>query len=102
MARQEVVQLRCDRCKRVDLVAPTPKKALPDFEARLGDQRLVYEDLCYRCKQALDNIWVELKEWERGIKQQFGPTIPNNEAPPLVSAPDYSPPKPHSVAGTKR
>jgi hypothetical protein len=102
MARQEVVQLRCDRCKRVELVPPTPKKDKPDFEARHGEERVVFEDLCFRCQQAIKNIWTDLKEWDREIKQAFGPTVAPNTAPPLQSAPDYSPPKPHSVASTKR
>lgn len=96
MARLEVIQIRCDRCKRVELIPKQDKKDRPDFEARLGDKHLVFDDLCNRCKQAVDNAWRDLEEWEREIKQVFGPTIPNNQAAPLQTAPDYSPPKPHS------
>lgn len=102
MARQEVVQVRCDRCKRVETLPMQPKKALPDLEARLGEKRVVFEDLCSRCTNACAHIIEELKEWQRDVNQPFGPTVPDNQAPPLSSAPDYSPPKPHSVAAGKR
>jgi hypothetical protein len=102
MARQEVVQVKCDRCKRVELQAPQPAKAHPDFEARFLDKRLVYEDICSKCKETLANVWKDLQEWNRELNQSFGPTVSANEAPPVASAPDYSPPKPHSAAGSKR
>jgi len=102
MARQKVVQVRCDRCKRVELQPEAPPKAHPDFEARLLDKRLIYEDLCSRCRGALENSWKDLEEWDRPLRQDFGPSLMSNEAAPLETAPDYSPPKPHSVAGSKR
>lgn len=103
MARQKVEQVKCDRCKRVELqpVLETPKTQ-PDFEARLLDQKLVYADLCGTCKETLANVWKDLSEWKRELVQQFGPTVSSNTAPPLSVAPDYSPPKPHSAAGGKR
>lgn len=100
--RAEVVQIRCDRCKRVETIPVCPQKALPDMEARVGEKRIVFEDLCPRCLQAVQNIMDDLREWERDVKHAFGPTVAPNIAPPLSSAPDYSPPKPHSVAGSKR
>lgn len=102
MARQEVVQVQCDRCKRVELQPPQPPKAAPDFEARLSAKRLVYQDLCSKCRETLENIWKDMEEWQREIRQSFGPQISSNTAPPLETAPDYSPPKPHSAAGGKR
>lgn len=105
MARAEVVQLRCDRCKRVELISPGPTKTAPDFQASFGDKKLVYEDLCSRCKEAVANAWKELEEWDRQVNQPFGvqkPTVAPNVAPPVVPAPDYSPPKPHSIAAGKK
>lgn len=98
MSRLEVIQIRCDRCKRVELLPPQPPKAKADFEARLLDKVVKYEDLCTSCKSALDRIWEYIKEWNREIKQQFGPTVQQGQAVPLSPAPDYSPPKPHSLA----
>jgi len=102
MARQEVVQIRCDRCKRVELQPPQPQKAVPDFEARFLDKRLVYDDLCSRCRETITNAWNDLEQWDRELRQSFGPQISGNQAAPLETAPDYSPPKPHSAAGSKR
>ena len=103
MARLKVVQIRCDRCKRVELIPP-PKdeKVRADFEVRFLDKTLKYDDLCSSCKEAIDHIWDDIKEWKREIKQQFGPSVPENQAVPLSPAPDYTPPKPHSVAATKK
>lgn len=102
MARQEVVQIQCDRCKRVELLPPAPKKAVPDFNAQFGDKTVKYEDLCSSCKDALTRIWDDIKEWKREIKQQFGPTVPDNRAASLTPAPDNSPPKPHSLAAAQK
>lgn len=102
MSRLEVIQIRCDRCKRVELLPPQPPKAKADFEARHLDKVVKYEDLCTSCKGALDRIWEYIKEWNREIKQQFGPTVQPSQAVPLSPAPDYSPPKPHSLAAAKK
>jgi hypothetical protein len=102
MARQEVIQVRCDRCKRVELQPPQPQKAHPDFEARFLETRLVYEDICTSCQETLKNVWKDLAEWDRKLTQSFGPQVQSNQAAPLEVAPDYSPPKPHSAAGGKR
>lgn len=102
MARMPVVQIRCDRCKRVELVPPVENKSRPDFEARLMDTKLVFEDLCQRCKVSLENAWKDLQEWNRELNQPFGPSAPVEKAVPLQPAPDYSPPKPHSVAAGQK
>jgi hypothetical protein len=99
MARAEVVQCRCDRCKRVELIPKGPPKTQPDFDARLGDKVLTYEDLCPRCRETMENLWKDMAEWDRAVKHEFlgsGPSVTNNQAPPLQPAPDYTPPKPHS------
>lgn len=99
MAQMDVVQIKCDRCSRVELIAPSKdKKTLPDMDARLLDKSLKYDDLCYRCKAALLNLWKDFEEWDRDLKQPFGPSVPQDKAAPLQTAPDYSPPKPHSLA----
>ena len=95
----EVIQIKCDRCSRVELIAPLKdKKTVPDLDARLLDKTLKYDDLCHRCKSALSNIWKEMEEWDRDLNQPFGPSVPQDKAVPLQPAPDYSPPKPHSIA----
>jgi hypothetical protein len=101
MARAAVVQCRCDRCKRVELVPPGAPNKGADFDATFCGKRLVYEDLCQRCRAALETTWQELLEWDRPVKHQFGAPPPNT-APPLVPAPDLVPPKPHSGANANK
>ena len=103
MARLEVVQVQCDRCKRVELQAVSPvAKVQPDFEARFDANRLVYGDLCTHCRETIARLWQAMAEWERELKQALGPTVSNNQAAPLSPAPDYSPPKPHSAAAGQK
>lgn len=104
MARQPVVQVQCDRCKRVSLQIEAPPKTQPDFEANLLGKRLCYADLCDVCKKTIENLWTDLAEWDKELKQRLlvGPTVPDNQAAPLDVPPNYTPPKPHSAAGAKR
>jgi hypothetical protein len=107
MAREKVVKVKCDRCNRAELVpsSSVADKVGADFEASFIGQRLVYEDLCLRCRDAMKHSWQEMKEWERQVKYTWienGPKVGENEAAPLQVAPDYSPPKPHSAAAIKR
>jgi hypothetical protein len=112
MARQEVVQIRCDRCKRVELIPPGPKSSEPVLLLKFKNVTVTYEDTCPRCDQAIERIIRSLEEWERELNQHFGPTaqIPGVQ-PPLTVAPNFSPPQPHApsnapvipaVAGGKR
>lgn len=99
MSKQTVEQVQCDRCKRVELrpIVPDATQKGPTFEARFGDEKLVYPDLCTFCKSSVARLWAEMKEWERELKQGLlGPAVPNNQAAPVTSAPNYTPPKPHN------
>lgn len=102
MARLEVIQVQCDRCKRVTLTPPGPKKERPDFQASCEDKKLEYWDLCPSCLSTLQGTWKLLSEWDRPIQHQFGPTVQDNKAAPLTPAPDYSPPKPHSMTAAAK
>lgn len=104
MARQPVVQIQCDRCKRVELQPSSPvAKTAHDFHAKFDDKEISYDDLCSHCRGTIERIWNELSEWDRELTQSLlGPAISNNQAPPVSSPPDYSPPKPHSQAAIKK
>jgi hypothetical protein len=104
MAREKVVKVRCDRCKRTEL-QPVVEKVGSDFDSSFKGQRLVYEDLCLKCKDTIENVWTILKEWDREVKYTVirnGPVVPENSAAPVSAAPNYSPPQPHSNAAGKR
>lgn len=104
MARCKVEQVRCDRCKRVELMPiREATDVMPALDLTMNGKTLVqYADLCEKCKAAIMRSIEDIKEWDREVKQQFGPTLDTNEAPPLSPAPTYSPPKPHSAAAAKR
>ena len=54
MARQEVVLVRCDRCKREELrPAGTVNKTGPDFEYSHKGTHIVYNDLCESCSNTI-------------------------------------------------
>ena len=99
MARQPVEQVQCDRCKRVELrpTAATPKDR-PDFQAVFMDKMLKYDDLCGYCNAAIAATWKELEQWRRELPQK----LLGDQAAPLATPNDNSPPKPHSPAGAKR
>lgn len=108
MARETVVKIFCDRCKRMELipVEHARKSEEPEFYAKFPDgDEIKYGDLCASCKKTIVNLKTELTEWDREIKRaviEFGPKIMGEQAAPLQTAPDYSPPKPHSGESTKR
>lgn len=105
MAREKVVKVVCDRCKRTELQPVIADKVGADFEASFEGQRLLYQDLCLRCRETIKNIWVELKEWDREVKYTVlrnGPLVSENTAAPVSVAPVYSPANPHSNAAMKR
>jgi hypothetical protein len=105
MAREKVVKIQCDRCKRVELVPEVADKVGADLDASFNGQRLVYQDLCIKCRETIAHIWVDLKEWDREVKYTVitnGPKIREDEAPPMAVPTNFSPPKPHSAAGGDR
>lgn len=100
MARQQVVVIQCDRCRREELKPSVGEKTEPDFTSKFMGEELVYFDLCFRCTDAVKANLAKVREWERELNSLLGPKIQSNEAPPVTSAPDFSPPKPH--AGLKK
>jgi endogenous inhibitor of DNA gyrase (YacG/DUF329 family) len=103
MARCEVVQVQCDRCKRIELRAPAASKdVVPALVLQFAGETVKYMDMCEDCVSACKRIAQDLKEWDREIKAKLGPTVGPNQAPPLQVAPNYTPPQPHSAAGGKR
>lgn len=103
MARHEVVLIKCDRCKREEL-QPSSKEAktVADFECKFKDIKVTYFDLCTACQETMTNYMESIQQWTRDIKSLLGPKLDANTAPPVTVAPDYSPPKPHSLAAVKR
>lgn len=96
MARQQVMQVQCDRCKRVELQPVMEGEKAPELTVVFGMEKLVYNDLCSSCRSAITRLIGDMRTWQRELKQGLlGPVIQGNEAPPVSSAPNYTPPKPH-------
>ena len=59
MARQEVLEIKCDRCGKVEN-HPAKGKEIPrpEFSISFQGQKVVYEDLCRRCRGALENYFI--------------------------------------------
>lgn len=108
MAREKVEKIQCDRCKRAELrtlSATTPDVRPPDFEASFMGKKLLYPDLCEKCRETIDNIWKDLEEWDREVKYTTIRTTlltHPDQAPPLSTAPNFTPVQPHSAAAAKR
>lgn len=65
MGRQSVIQITCDRCKRVEhKPIPEAKKPRKDgeepeymFSGIYKGRQVEFEDLCSGCEAILDNHW---------------------------------------------
>lgn len=58
MARQKVVKLDCDRCKRTELRPLAElKEEGPIFQAEFKGKKIKYDDLCTTCEGVVETIW---------------------------------------------
>ncbi len=87
MARREVIEISCDRCKRIETQGKTKEDIpRPEFTITLRGKTTSYEDLCKRCRDTLANCYSSAtKAKEEGAK------------PPLKVAPE--PPKRNRLLG---
>lgn len=68
MGRQAVVQITCDRCKRVEHRPMSEAKEPPAVGAKkhfmfrgiYKGQQVEFEDLCSGCESILDNHWSDM------------------------------------------
>lgn len=103
MARAECIQIQCDRCRELELIPKseaTPEGGAPAFQASFGEEKLLYHDLCTRCRKTVGNLFKQMKEWTRDRKETLvgssGPLVGPGQAAPMNVPPTLSPPKPHS------
>lgn len=70
MGRQPVIQVTCDRCKRMeykplsDAKHPPKKGEEPEymFRGTYKGRQVEFEDLCSGCESILDNHWEALSK----------------------------------------
>ena len=69
MAKREVIEIECERCKRTELVRPEEYNELPDFEVKFGhdspsgvkpDVEVRFDDLCSSCNKTIRNALEKL------------------------------------------
>lgn len=62
MARREVIEISCDRCKRLETQAKGDRSKLTEgdsheFKISLHGKETSYEDLCKSCRKTLSNYY---------------------------------------------
>jgi len=59
MARREVVEITCDRCSRTETQTSTeaPKGGSPEFVGTFHGEKVSYDDLCKRCREAVSGYY---------------------------------------------
>jgi hypothetical protein len=78
MARREVVEVLCDRCKRVEMVpkdkAP-PAGGEPVFSITLSGQSVSFTDLCTNCQKALAGYFKHCTLVKKDEAEQTKPEV---------------------------
>jgi len=57
MARREVLEVTCDRCKRNDLQEKGQLVDTDELVATFRGQTVKYKDLCRRCREAVEGYF---------------------------------------------
>lgn len=99
MARKQVVEVQCDRCKRIeyqDGKNPTKNEThAQDFEGTFMGQQVKFTDLCNPCKKTVGGYWdkitteLEGKSPERGAKGKG--QSETNPSPPILGSTGSAP-----------
>ncbi len=75
MARRPVVEIKCDRCEKVEVIEVAPEdlndKCLPVLELKTKTEGVTYHDLCKRCQGAVENyVKAILRKGEETPKEE--------------------------------
>ena len=63
MSRREVVEIKCDRCNRLEIQSKdevSPER-VKELTCTYGKETLVFKDLCRTCKKTVENIFSRLR-----------------------------------------
>jgi len=90
MARREVVEIICDRCKRVETQSPSSvpdkEKVAQELLIDFHGKKVVYEDLCRKCRKTVGNYYDKItkapEEEEVQVKKPEDGPSPSPEPAP--------------------
>ncbi len=82
MARRQVIELRCDRCERVETQPLNEKTKEFKFELEVSfqGQKVEYEDLCRRCRSAVENYFKSMTKQPEEEKESTPKPKPVKES----------------------
>ena len=62
MSKREVIEVLCDRCKKVEVVSKESVKGgnEPEFALKFNGKQATYTDLCSRCRETLSGLYKKL------------------------------------------
>jgi len=91
MARRPVVEIKCDRCQRVENrnSEVLPKEGQKALSVSFKGQKTEYDDLCLRCDNAVENYF---KSMTKQGEEDKAPEKPQGEE-------DKAPEKPQEKSG---
>jgi hypothetical protein len=83
MARREVIEINCDRCKRTETqpISAQPASNSPELEITFQGQKIVYSDLCKRCRDAVTGYFKQMTMQMSPKEEPANPAAPVAEQP---------------------
>jgi hypothetical protein len=82
MARREVIEVVCDRCKKVETQPTDGKKVVvPELKVNFQGEEHTYSDLCTRCRDTIKNYFKGMT-----LQKQSGSEV-SNEQPASLGTP---------------
>ena len=76
MARREVLEVTCDRCKKTDLQSKDQVKEELELVATFHGKKVEFDDLCTKCRSAVEGYFNRMAKIEEPKKE------PAQEKPP--------------------
>lgn len=85
MARRDVIEVTCDRCGRTETQGSTelPQVEGPEIEVSFHGERFVYNDLCKRCRVAVEGYFSRIA---KKADEQAKKSETDEDAPEAASA----------------
>lgn len=79
MARRQVVEITCDRCGKVETQATQQVTEELELMVEFRGQKIKYEDLCGRCRGAVENYFKSMTKQLDEEDKSEGTTGPESQ-----------------------